>query len=54
MLDFHALGDSAGSRTHVALHATYLRLADDELRSQVRARSRSLNGTPSRASPRTG
>ncbi len=37
LLDFQALRDSAEWRTYVALHATYLSLADDELRSQVQA-----------------
>src|ERR1700733_8053856 len=37
MLDFHALRGSAEWRTYVALHATYLSLADDELRSEIQA-----------------
>jgi AcrR family transcriptional regulator len=37
MLDFQALHGSPEWRTYIALHATYLSLADDELRSQVRA-----------------
>lgn len=37
LLDFHALRGSAEWRTYIALHATYLSLADDELRSQVQA-----------------
>jgi AcrR family transcriptional regulator len=37
MLDFHALAGSAEWRTYIALHATYLSLADDGLRSQVQA-----------------
>jgi AcrR family transcriptional regulator len=37
LLDFRALRGSAEWRTYVALHATYLSLADDELRGQVRA-----------------
>jgi AcrR family transcriptional regulator len=37
LLDFEALRDSAEWRTYVALHATYLSLADDGLRSQVQA-----------------
>lgn len=37
LLDFQTLRDSAEWRTYVALHATYLSLADDELRSQVQA-----------------
>jgi AcrR family transcriptional regulator len=37
LLDFQALHGSPEWRTYIALHATYLSLADDELRSQVRA-----------------
>jgi|SRR5580700_363951 AcrR family transcriptional regulator len=37
MLDFHALAGSAEWRTYIALHATYLSLADDGLRGEVRA-----------------
>jgi AcrR family transcriptional regulator len=37
MLDFQALRGSPEWRTYIALHATYLSLADDELRSQVQA-----------------
>jgi AcrR family transcriptional regulator len=36
-LDFQALRGSAGWRTYVALHATFLSLADGELREQVQA-----------------
>ncbi len=37
VLDFEALRGSAEWRTYIALHATYLSLADDELRSQIQA-----------------
>ncbi len=37
LLDFQALRGSPEWRTYVALQATYLSLADDELRGQVRA-----------------
>ena len=37
VLDFEALSGSAEWRTYIALHATYLSLADDELRSQIQA-----------------
>ena len=37
VLDFEALSGSPEWRTYIALHATYLSLADDELRSQIQA-----------------
>jgi AcrR family transcriptional regulator len=37
LLDFQALSDSPGWRTYVALHATFMSLADENLRHQVRA-----------------
>ncbi len=37
MLDFQVLSGSAEWRTYVALNATFMSLADDELRSQVQA-----------------
>lgn len=37
LLDFQALRGSAEWRTYIALHATYLSLADDDLRRQVQA-----------------
>jgi len=37
LLDFQTLSGSAEWRTYVALHATFMSLADDELRSQVQA-----------------
>jgi AcrR family transcriptional regulator len=37
LLDFQALRGSAGWRTYLALHATFLSLADGELREQVQA-----------------
>ncbi len=37
LLDFQTLRESPPWQTYVALHATYLSLADDELRSQVQA-----------------
>lgn len=37
LLDFQTLSDSAEWRTYVALHATFMSLADDELRGQVQA-----------------
>src|SRR6266566_4938721 len=36
LLDFQALYESAGWRTYLALHATFMSLADGELREQVR------------------
>lgn len=36
VLDFQTLSRSAGWRTYVALHATFMSLTDDELRRQVR------------------
>ena len=37
LLDFETLSGSAEWRTYVALHATFMSLADDELRRQVQA-----------------
>jgi hypothetical protein len=37
LLDFDALYESPGWRTYLALHATFLSIADGELRDQVRA-----------------
>jgi AcrR family transcriptional regulator len=37
LLDFQTLSGSAEWRTYVALHATFMSLADDELRAQVQA-----------------
>jgi len=37
LLDFRMLSGSAEWRTYVALHATFMSLADDELRAQVQA-----------------
>jgi AcrR family transcriptional regulator len=37
LLDFQMLSGSAEWRTYVALHATFMSLADDELRAQVQA-----------------
>lgn len=37
LLDFDALYESPGWRTYLALHATFLSIADGELREQVRA-----------------
>ena len=37
LLDFQTLSGSAEWRTYVALHATFMSLADDELRGQVQA-----------------
>jgi len=37
LLDFQALYGSAGWRTYLALHATFLSIADGELRDQVQA-----------------
>jgi AcrR family transcriptional regulator len=37
LLDFETLSSSAEWRTYVALHATFMSLADDELRAQVQA-----------------
>jgi AcrR family transcriptional regulator len=37
LLDFQALSTSAQWRTYVALHATFMGLADDELRRQIQA-----------------
>jgi AcrR family transcriptional regulator len=37
LLDFEVLSESAGWRTYLALHATFMSLADGELRDEVRA-----------------
>jgi AcrR family transcriptional regulator len=37
VLDFQTLSDSAEWRTYLALHATFVSIADDELREQVQA-----------------
>ena len=48
VLDFEALSGSPEWRTHIALRATYLSLADDELRSQIQA-SLAVRPRPCRA-----
>jgi len=37
LLDFQAMRESAGWRTYIALHATFMSLADGDLRDQVQA-----------------